>query len=216
MKIALIGATGYVGKAILAESLQRLHDVTAIVRNAAPIHEQPNLTIQAANIHETETIAKIITGHDVVITAFNAFKSYSNPKDAYDQQLAGAKSLLAAAKKANLKRVVFVGGAGSLKNIDGNDLVDGKNFPAQWHDMALAMRATLQLLKNETTLNWTMLSPSSVLEPGFRTGKFKLGKDHLIINEQGVSKISVEDFAYALLDEVEQPKHLQQRFTIGY
>jgi len=216
MKIALIGATGYVGSSILIEALDRGHEVTAIVRHPEKISPHKNLTIKKGDVFNDKELIQIIIGHDAVISAFNPFQPSIATADGYQAQINGTESLIGTIKKAGVKRLLMVGGAGSLEVAPGALLVDTPEFPKEWKDMALAMGKVLSILKNETELSWTFLSPSALLQPGTRTGKFKLGKDQLISNENGESKISTQDYAVAMIDELENPKHANQRFTVGY
>ena len=213
MKIALIGATGYVGAAILQEALNRGHEVTAIVRNPEKLPAQPKLHAQKGDVYNEEAVARFVTRHDAVINAFNP--GWSNP-DIYSQQLKGASAIIAGVKKAGIKRLLVVGGAGSLEVRPGVQSVDLPGFPAEYKQGALAMRETLNLLRQETGLEWSFLSPSADLFPGQRTGTFRLGTDQLIKDAKGESRISVQDYAMAMIDEVEKPNHIRQRFTVGY
>jgi len=213
MNIALIGATGYVGAALLQEALNRGHEVTAIVRNPEKLPAQPKLQARKGDVYNEEAITRVVAGHDVVISAFNP--GWSNP-DIYSQQLKGASAIIAGVKKAGIKRLLVVGGAGSLEVRPGVQSVDLPGFPAEYKQGALAMRETLNLLRQETGLEWSFLSPSADLFPGQRTGTFRLGTDQLIKDAKGESRISVQDYAMAMLDEVERPSHIRQRFTVGY
>jgi putative NADH-flavin reductase len=213
MKIALIGATGFVGSAILKEALQRGHDVTAIVRHPEKIKSHPKLRPQKADIQKGDEVTLSVAGHEAVISAFNP--GWSNP-DIYNQQIKGARSIINGVKKAGVKRLLFVGGAGSLEVKPGIQSVDLPEFPAEYKQGALATREALNMLRKEVSLEWSFLSPSSDLSPGKRTGKFRLGTDQLLTSAQGESRISVEDYAMAMIDEVERPKHIRRRFTVGY
>jgi putative NADH-flavin reductase len=213
MKIALIGATGFVGSAILQEALQRGHEVTAIVRHPEKLTPHPKLRPHNADIQKIDDVTRSVAGHDVVISAFNP--GWNNP-DIYNQQVKGTRAIVDGVKKAGVKRLLFVGGAGSLEVKPGVQSVDLPEFPAEYKQGALATRETLNLLRNEPSLDWSFLSPSADLFPGQRTGKFRLGTDQLLADGQGKSRISVEDYATAMIDEVEKPKHIRRRFTVGY
>jgi putative NADH-flavin reductase len=213
MKIALIGATGFVGSAILQEALQRGHEVTAIVRNPEKVKPHPKLRPLKADVQKGAEVTRSVAGHDAVISAFNP--GWSNP-DIYNQQVKGARSIINGVKKAGVKRLLFVGGAGSLEVKPGVQSVDLPEFPAEYKQGALATRETLNLLRKEPSLDWSFLSPSADLFPGQRTGKFRLGTDQLLADAKGESRISVEDYATAMIDEVEKPKHIRRRFTVGY
>ncbi|SPP66752.1 NAD(P)-dependent oxidoreductase [Nitrospira lenta] len=213
MKIALIGATGFVGTAILKEALDRGHDVTAIARHPEKLQPHPRLRPQKGDAYNPEEVARLVAGHDAVISAFNS--GSSNP-DLYNQQLKGTAAIITGVKEAGITRVLWVGGAGSLEIKPGVQLVDTPEFPKDWKQGALATREALNLLRKETILDWSFLSPSADLSPGQRTGRFRLGKDQLLTDANGKSHISTQDYAMAMIDEVEKPMHRRQRFTVGY
>ena len=213
MKIALIGATGFVGSAILKEALDRGHEVTAIVRHPEKLTTHPKLRAEKGDVYHENEVARLVAGHDAVISAFNP--GWTNP-DIYDLQVKGTKTIIAGVKKAGIKRLLFVGGAGSLEVKPGVQSVDLPEFPKDWKQGALATREALNLLRQEPGLDWSFLSPSADLSPGQRTGKFRLGKDQLLKDANGQSRISTQDYAVAMLDEVEKPSHVRQRFTVGY
>lgn len=213
MKIAVIGATGFVGSAILQEALQRGHEVTAIVRNPDKLTPHENLHPKQGDVYNEDEVIRLVMGHDAVISAFNP--GWSNP-DIYSQQIKGTQTIIDGVKKSGVKRLLFVGGAGSLEVKPGVQSVDLPGFPAEYKQGALATREALNLLRKEPNLDWSFLSPSADLFPGQRTGKFRLGTDQLLADSQGKSRISVEDYAMAMIDEVEKPKHIRRRFTVGY
>jgi uncharacterized protein len=212
MTIALIGASGYVGSAILHEALWRGHHVTAVVRNSAKLTPQPGLTAISANVLDTASLARVLTGHTAVISAFSGH-SQAQIREHY---VRGLRSIIAAVKQATVPRLLVVGGAGSLDVAPGVQLVDTPRFPPQWKQTAEGARDALRLLRDEPELDWTMLSPSALLERGLRTGRFRLGGDQLLVDAAGESYISLEDYAVAMLDELERPAHSCQRFTVGY
>ncbi|GAA4316388.1 NAD(P)-dependent oxidoreductase [Mucilaginibacter gynuensis] len=213
MKVAIIGASGFVGASVLTEALNRGHQVTAIVRNPEKITVQnDNLAVTGADIFETEKLAAILAGNDVVISSYNP--GWGNP-EIYDDFIKGSTSIQEATKAAGVKRLIVIGGAGSLY-IDGNQLVDSPQFPAEWKAGATAARDFLTELRKEEELDWTFLSPAINLHPGERTGKFRLGTESPVFNEHGKNDISVADLAVALLDEVENKQFVKQRFTLGY
>jgi uncharacterized protein len=213
MKIALIGATGFVGSAILKEALDRGYEVTAMMRNPDKLTPHAKLLPKKGNVYNEDEVTRLVTGHDAVISAFNP--GWSNP-DIYNQQIRGTQAIINGVKKAGIKRLLFVGGAGSLEVKHGVQSVDLPGFPIEYKQGALATRETLSMLRKETDLEWSFLSPSADVFPGQRTGKFRLGADQLLTNAQGESRISVEDYAIAMIDEVEKPKHIRQRFPVGY
>ncbi|MGH7258572.1 MAG: NAD(P)-dependent oxidoreductase [Nitrospiraceae bacterium] len=213
MKIALIGATGFVGSAILKEALDRGHEVTAIVRHPEKLQAHPKLHSQKGDVYNNDEVARWVAGHDAIISAFNP--GWSNP-DIYKQQVKGTEAIIKGVKQAGVKRLLFVGGAGSLEVKPGVQSVDTPEFPKEWKQGSLATREALNMLRKESGLEWSFLSPSADLSPGQRTGKFRLGKDQLLKDASGQSRISVEDYAMAMIDEVEKPTHVRQRFTVGY
>lgn len=204
MKIAVIGATGNIGSKIMAEALERGHDVTAIARDTSKLPGHPRLSPQKGDAADSAALASIVHGHEAVISSL----PFPNVDPA---------TLCAALKKAGVKRLLVVGGAGSLNAPGGHgQLVDQPDFPAAWKDIALKGRDFLNHLKTEPTLEWTFLSPSAMIAPGERTGTFRTGKDDLLVDAAGNSHISQEDYAIAMLDEVEEPRHIRARFTVGY
>ena len=213
MKIALIGATGFVGSAILKEALERGHEVPAIVRHPDKLQAHPKLHAKKGDVYSTDEVARLVSGHDAVISAFNP--GWSDP-EIYNHQVKGTESIITGVKQAGVKRLLFVGGAGSLEVKPGVQSVDLPQFPAEYKQGALATRDALNMLRKETSLEWSFLSPSADLSPGQRTGKFRLGKDQLLKDAKGESRVSVEDYAVAMLDEAERPAHIRQRFTVGY
>lgn len=200
--IALIGASGQVGSRILNELVQRGHAVTAIARHRDNIAALPKVTPVACDIADQAQLIKVLTGHSVVISAVK-FTDTTPP------------SLISAVKRAGAERYLVVGGAGSLEVAPGQLLVDQPDFPEAYRAEASAGLAFLNALRQETDLDWTFLSPSALFTPGERTGIFRLGTDSLLVNDQG-SHISYEDYAVALVNEIEQPAHRRQRFTVGY
>jgi len=213
MKIVITGASGFVGSAILTEVLDRGHEVTAIVRDPEKIKPHPRLHPQKGDIYNSDEMARLVAGHDAVISAFSPGKTDADTRNKHVQ---GIRTTIAAMKRAGIKRLLVVGGAGSLEVKPGLRVIDTPDFPDQWKGTALATADVLQLLRREHDLEWTCLSPSAMLQPGTRTGKFRLGTDQLLTNARGESSISLEDYAVAMMDEVEKPKHVRQRFTVGY
>jgi putative NADH-flavin reductase len=203
MEIALIGATGNVGSKILAELLDRGHDVTGIVRHPEKLQPHPKLIGKRGDINDEVALAQLLSGHDAVISSVRFLSS--------DPHV-----LLRAVKRAGVERLLVVGGAGSLEVAPGVQLVDDPKFPKEYRGEALAGREFLNVLREEQELDWTFLSPSALFLPGERTGKFRLGMDQLLKDANGRSTISHEDFAIALIDELEGPRHSRQRFTVGY
>ena len=213
MKIALIGATGFVGKEILKEAVARGHEVTALVRNVDNVEKLDGVTAVEADALETAALAAKLKGHDLVISAYNP--GWSNP-DIKAIHIEANRSIAEATKQAGVKRLIVIGGAGSLHAPDGSQFVDGPHFPAEYKEGALGARQALNDLRGETALDWTFVSPPFSLAPGARTGKYRLGRDEPVFDTGGNSTISVSDLAVAILDETEKPQHVKQRFTVGY
>ncbi|MBO9662996.1 NAD(P)-dependent oxidoreductase [Dokdonella sp.] len=202
MNIALVGASGNAGSRILKELSDRGHAVTAIARQPEKIAALPGVTAKAGDVFDQAGLTALLRGHDVVVSAVHFVAS--------DPCI-----LIDAVKAAGAKRYLVVGGAGSLEVAPGVPLVTTPEFPEAYKPEALAGGRFLDLLRAEKELDWTFLSPSASFEPGRRTGTFRLGGDRLLVGEQG-SRISFEDYAIALVDEIEKPAHHRQRFTVGY
>lgn len=213
MKIALLGATGFVGSAIMNEALNRGHSVLAIVRHPEKVPERNHLVAKAGDVYASDSLARLIQGCDAVISAFNP--GWKDP-NLYEDQVRGTASIIAAIKKAGLKRVLWVGGAGGLEVKPGMRVVDMPGLPDWVKPGSLATINALEQLQKEPELEWSFLAPSQEMKPGKRTGRFRLGKDQLLVDANGHSGISVEDYAVAMIDELEKGTHIRQRFTVGY
>jgi putative NADH-flavin reductase len=208
MKMALIGATGYVGAKLMAEALARGHHVTAIARNANGLPPgQANLTVAKVDATDAAALARVAVGHDLVISAFNP---------GLDAAGTGTLAILDGVKRAGVGRLLVVGGAGSLYLPSGQRVVDQPDFPAEWKEGALRTAAFLDQLREEKELDWVFLSPAAELVPGERTGQYRIGKDQLLTDAEGASRISLQDYAVAMLDEAEHPRHHRERFTVAY
>ena len=216
MKIALIGATGFVGTAVLAELLQRDHHVTALVRNPARVAAQPMLTAQALDAFDANAVAAAVAGHDAVISAFNP--GWDAP-DLYALFMKGSAAIDAGVEKSGVKRLLVVGGAGSLFVAPGVQMVDTPEFashvPANIIPGAKAARDALTALRGNNALDWTFLSPPALLAPGERTGKYRVGGEQLLMAGDAPAGISVADLAIAIVDEIEKPQHVRARFTVA-
>lgn len=213
MKIAIIGATGFVGSAILNELANRNHDITAIARNPK---DTSNATWKSADIFNVDALAEILKGNDVVINAYNS--GWTNP-NIYDDFIAGSKAIQEAVKKSGVKRFITIGGAGSLFLAPGLQAVDTPDFPKEYYAGATAARDYLNILKEEKELDWAFFSPAFEMHQGIttgRTGKYRLGLDNPVFNDEQRSILSVEDLAVVIADEAENAKHHQVRFTAAY
>ena len=213
MNIALLGATGFVGAAILNEALDRGHFVTAIVRHPETVAPRERLVAKVGDVYDSVGLALILAGQDAVISAFNP--GWKNPH-LYEDQMRGTLSIIAAVKKAGLRRVLWVGGAGGLQVTPGVRVIDTPDFPVSVKPGSLATIAALEQLQREPELEWSFLAPSAEMRTGERTNTFRLGGDQLLTDAQGRSRISVQDYAVAMVNELEHPKHIHQRFTVGY
>jgi putative NADH-flavin reductase len=203
MKIAVLGATGNVGGKVTKEALDRGHQVTAVARNTESLAGQTAATVKSADITDNAALADVVRGHDAVVISLK-------------HQTFDLLKALDGVRQSGVKRVMIVGGAASLFNKDGIRLIDQPGFPDFIKVEAAPAAAALDEIRKITDLDWSFISPSMFLGPGERTGKFRLGKDDLLVAENGESKISYDDLAVAILDELEQNKHVRQRFTAGY
>ncbi|RNL54517.1 NAD(P)-dependent oxidoreductase [Pedobacter jejuensis] len=216
MKVAVIGASGFVGKAILNELLNRGNEVIAIARDTDKIDiTDANVTKVAVDVLDTEKLAAAFTGSDAIVSAFNA--GWTNP-NLYDDTIKGAEAIQKAVKASGVNRYIFIGGAGTLQ-IDGKQLVDGPHFPKEIYPGASAVRDYYKTLKQEKELDWVFFSPAIEMHQGIttgRTGKYRLGKTSPVFNEEGRSILSVEDLAIVIVDELENNTHHQEQFTAAY
>jgi len=210
MKVALYGATGKSGSRILKELVSRGHQVIAIVRNPAKLPETgPSVLIEQDDLSDPKKIAAAVNGAEAVISA------YAPPQDDVDAIVGVTQRQVEALNHGSDVRLIVVGGAGGLNVAPGVTLIDSGFLPEPYLPIAKAHTKALNVLR-ASTIDWTYLAPAAYFEPGTRTGKFRLGTDELIANEQQESRISMEDYAIALVDELEKPKHRRQRFSIGY
>ncbi len=204
MKIALIGATGNMGQRLTAEALGRGHEVVAIARNEERLRALKGVTPVAVDMADRALLADAVRGADAAILSVKFQDNDIRP-------------VFDAVRGAGVERIAVVGGAASLKNVDGVRLLDTPGFPDFIKPEATPAAAALDWMKAEANdLDWVFVSPSMMLGPGERTGVFRLGKDDLLVAADGSSSISYEDLAVAILDEMETPKHHRERFTVGY
>ncbi len=208
MNVVLYGATGKSGSRILTELLARGHKVTAVARN--PTGLPANVKTVQDDLSDANKIASLIAGSDAVVSA------YAPPQDDTDQLLGVTERQIEAVRKAGKNiRLIVVGGAGSLEVAPGVTVLKSGHLPAEWVPIATSHEKALELLK-KSDINWTYFSPAGFFEPGTRTGKFRLDTNKLVADAQGNSRISMEDYAIGLVDELEKPAHERARFTIGY
>jgi putative NADH-flavin reductase len=212
MKIAVFGAAGRIGSRIVTEALNRGHDVTAIVRHPEEYTlEKPHLKVAKADLFRTQEVETGAFDHDVVVCSYNYTRGAA-PSALTEV----AVPLVNGVKQAHVKRLIIVGGAGSLEVSPGVQLVDTPDFPAAYKPAALAAREALKLYKQEKELEWTYVSPSAEIAPGERTGTYRTGTNQLLTATSGESFISMEDFAAAIVDEIENPQHVREQMTVGY
>lgn len=213
--VVLIGASGFVGTALLNELLNRGHLVTAVVRNPDKVKtSSPNLKVVKADVSDSAALVQLFKGKDAVVSAYNP--GWNNP-NIYQDTLKNYPIILESVRQAGVKRLLCVGGAGTLFSAPGVRVMDTSNLPeAIMGGVKSLAEFYLNTLCNEKEVDWIFFSPAGNIAPGERTGKFRLGKDDLIVDEKGNSHISVEDYAVAMIDELEQENHHKERFTIGY
>ena len=208
MKVVLYGASGMIGSRILHELVTRGHQVTAVVRNPAKV-TAAGVRVLKGDVTDAASVAQTAQGADAAISA------YAPPKGEEPAISSVLLALLDGLTEAGVRRLIVVGGAGALEVAPGVALVDAPGFPEAYRDIAMAHRDLLPILK-ESDLDWTYLSPAGFIQPGERTGKFRLGTTSLVVNEKGESRISAEDYAVALVDELENPQHIHRQFTLAY
>ncbi|MEU5028083.1 NAD(P)-dependent oxidoreductase [Streptomyces milbemycinicus] len=211
MRITVFGAAGSVGSRVVAEALSRGHEVTAVVRNPDRLGDPPiGATARVGDAADVEDVVRLSTGQDLVITA-------TRPAPGSEDELVTATKALLAGVASSGVRLLVVGGAATLTvpGTGGTLVVDGPDFPAAWRGIALACAEQLEVCRAESEADWAYLSPAALLEPGERTGTYRLGTDELLVGADGTSRISMEDLAVALLDEAEHPRHHRTRFTVA-
>ncbi|WP_338514427.1 NAD(P)-dependent oxidoreductase [Pseudomonas poae] len=202
-KIAIIGATGRAGSQLLEEALRRGHSVVAIARNTEKLVPRADVTVKQVDALDAHALQQAVSGSDVVISAAH-FATLP------------ASAVIGPVKQAGVQRLLVVGGAGSLLLPGGGRVIDSAGFPDEYRAEASAGAEFLEALRQEKELDWTFLSPSAEFVETERTGTFRLGQDELLVSAEGRSWISFADYAIALIDEVENPRHSRQRFTVGY
>jgi len=203
MKIAHIGGTGKVGGKVLEELLRRGHTVTVISRHPEKVPSGTNVTAKVGDIAKPDELAAALKQHDATISSAPFLPGSS-------------LRLLDAIRKSGVRRYIAVGGAGSLEVAPGKLLKDSGQIPVEWLPAVNEGAELLKLLRADKQLDWTFFSPAALIGPGERTGQFRLGGDQLITGKDGKSAISYDDYAIALVDELEKPQHIRARFTIGY
>jgi len=208
MNVVLFGASGMIGSRVLQELVDRGHQVSAVVRNPEKVTTH-GVKVIKGDVTDPASVAAAAKGAEAAISA------YAPPHTEVEKISEATRSLLSGLATAGVGRLIVVGGSGSLEVTPGLQLADTPQFPAEWKGIALAHREVLPILR-ESSLDWSYLSPAAFIQPGERTGKFRLGGTQLVTDEQGESRISAEDFAVALVDELEKAKHSRRQFTVAY
>lgn len=213
MRVVIFGATGRIGSRIAAEAHNRGHSLTAVARRPPAELELPEyFTVVKGDVTDPSSVARAVAGQDAVISAVSGIDDGSP-----ETVVTAAHALIGGMTEAGVERLLIVGGAGSLETESGVELVDTPSFPKDWKPGSEAQRRALAVYRNEADgLIWSYLSPADVIEPGERTGRFELGGDRLVVDSEGRSRISIEDYAVALVDELEQSRFPRARFTVGY
>ena len=212
MELVILGASGFIGSAITAEALSRGHTVTAVVNRPERIAAKAGLTVVGLDINDTPALTKLLNGKAIVISAFSGHAQ----QDVKGYYLKAFNSVFTAATAGKVGRLLVVGGAATLLLPDGSRLLDSPDFPPEYRATAEGAAEVLQQLRGQNVLSWSFLSPAAEIFPGDKTGNFRLGSDNLLTDSAGNSRISNGDYAVAMLDEVEQPQHINQRFTLAY
>ncbi|GAA1248587.1 NAD(P)-dependent oxidoreductase [Prauserella halophila] len=212
--IAVIGANGTIGSAIVGEALDRNHTVTAVVRDPAKVAaEHPNLTIETGDVLDQQAITRVAEGEDVVVSAIGG-----GDGPGHLATIAPAAIALTAGLRDlgdQKPRLIAVGGAGSLYTGDGNQVWDTPGLPEFLLQIMHAHGEALDYYRTVDDVEWTNISPAANIAPGTRTGTYRTALDELLVNDQGESTISVEDYAVAVVDEIETPRHIRRRFAVG-
>jgi uncharacterized protein len=214
MKVAIVGATGMIGSTLLEEAVDRGHVVTAVSRHATKLPAHDRVRPVEADVNDTKALADAFSGQEAILHAFAPPRLCVEER--VEQQRAGTRSIIAAAKSAGVRRILAVGGAGTLEVAPGIMNADRPDFPASWEGGVKSTALIKGLLAAEPDLDWTFLCPSHDIFVGERTGKFRLGLDQMLVDADGKSSISTADYAIAMIDELENPKHSRRRFTVGY
>lgn len=210
MNVVVYGATGNSGSEILKELLRRGHKVTGVARKVESLKNHPEVTAKTDDLSNVDAIAEVIKGADVVVSA------YQPPADNTDALIDVTKRQIDAVKKAGVSRLVVVGGAGQLEVAPGVTLIKSGYLPAEYLPIALSHEKAAEVLKASSGVNWTYIAPAAYFVPGDRTGKYRTGTNNLVSDEKGESKITFADYAIALVDEIEKPKHERALFSVGY
>jgi len=209
MKVVLFGARGKSGSRLMQELIARGHSVTAAVRDPKKFSAPKSVEVKQDDLSEPRHTASVLRGADAAISA------YAPPHDDTDALVGVTQRQVAAVRDAGVERLLVVGGAGGLEVAPGVSLIASGHLPAPWLPIATSHVKALDVLRG-SDVDWTYVAPAAYFEPGTRTGKFRTGTDQLITAASGESRISMEDYAIALVDELEQGKHRRARMSVGY
>ena len=216
MKLVVFGATGNVGQRVAAEALRRGHEVTGVVRDPDAVQSpDPRVRMVKGDATNAESVAQVVRGADAVVSAISPRpNARGRPAPSLQEN---ARALTNGLRAADVKRVLYVGGASSLEVAPGKALADTPDFPEAYRDEARQGREALGVFRNEAKgLDWTYLSPAAEIAPGKRTGKYRTTDDQLLVDDKGRSFITFEDYAVAVIDELEKPQHVAKRFGVAY
>jgi putative NADH-flavin reductase len=216
MKLVVFGATGNIGQRVATEALRRGHEVTGVVRDPAAVQSpDPRVRLVKGDATNADSVAEVARGADAVVSAISP---RPNARGLPAPSLpANARALTKGLRAAGVKRVLYVGGASSLEVAPGKALADMTDFPEAYREEAREGREALDVFRNEAKgLDWTYLSPAAEIGPGKRTGKYRTTDDKLLVDDKGKSFITFEDYAAAVLDELERPQHVTKRFGVAY
>jgi len=212
MRVLVFGAAGNIGRAITAELLARGHAVTAATRSAEQL-ESLGVPVATGDAADPATVARLAQGQDAVVAAIGPKPGAPVPQDAFSGP---AHGLIDGLREAGVRRLLVLGGAGSLEAAPGQRVVDGPDFPDAWKPNALGQAGALDIYRGVADLDWTYISPAAIIAPGERTGKFRVGGDQLLVDGSGESRISIPDYAVALVDELENGEAIRRRITVAY
>jgi|SRR5579875_54191 len=213
MKLVVFGASGTIGSRIVAEALNRGHQITAVSQDPDSFDRaDARINVVRGNVLDPASVAQVVRGADAVVSSIGVRRGK------YPQSLMaeGARALIAGLRQAGVRRLVVVSSAGSLEVAPGQMLMDTPGFNPQTRPGSLSHLEALKALREASDLEWTAISPPQTIRPGERTGNFRVGAERLLTDAEGKSAISTEDYAVALVDELEQPRHVRQRFTVAY
>ncbi len=215
MRVAIIGATGLLGTGLVPEAALRGHAVTAICRHPEQVVPRAGVAAMACDVFDAARLVQVLRGHDAVIHSYSPRRDHDS--DRTGPHVVATRSIVVATRQAGVARLLAAGGAGTLLLPDGSKVMDSPEFPPEYRESALSTGQILETLRAEADdLEWTFLCPSLFFDERGRSGTFRLGLDQALFDETGRSSISIEDYAIAMIDELETPRHTRTRFTVGY